>query len=353
MIRIPAGSTTAGGGGGATTLNAITAATGAVTIASGNNTGIVWNWANTTDSTLAFTIGETTAATNGTLDVNGIPNQVLFELDTLAASTMSPFRVKSRGSVVVAVSPSAPQLLFPVGTAVNPNLAFAGQVGDGIYFSAPGEMDIAIAGTQRFIFQAGAFSTPDGTAAAPSVRSAGGAHGLFWGSTVVGVSTGGIENSRFAAGVFQHSKSTADAVSYAHNFRKSRGTVAIPTVITTGDVVMTLSAAPYLGATNTYRETGRIEITSTGTISDATTGVGSILTLYGKTQGTDATVQPTLIITNGSTATIKFAGTGMFTANATTACALTAVGPAGANTTVQTWFTVTDSGGTVRYIPCF
>ena len=55
------------GGGGSTALSAITAATGANTIASGNNYDQIWNWALTTNSHSAFTFGETTAATSGTL----------------------------------------------------------------------------------------------------------------------------------------------------------------------------------------------------------------------------------------------------------------------------------------------
>lgn len=46
-------------------------------------------------------------------------------------------------------------------------------------------------------------------------------------------------------------------------------------------------------------------------------------------------------------------GAPMMTANGSVATALTAVGPAGANTTVQEWFTITNAAGTVRYIPAF
>jgi len=47
------------------------------------------------------------------------------------------------------------------------------------------------------------------------------------------------------------------------------------------------------------------------------------------------------------------AGSGAWTANGTTSVSLTAVAPAGAHATVQEWLTITDSAGTVRYIPCF
>lgn len=51
-------------------------------------------------------------------------------------------------------------------------------------------------------------------------------------------------------------------------------------------------------------------------------------------------------------ATFQFAAGG-FSANTTVATVLGSLGPAGANTTVQEWFTIKNSGGTTRYIPCF
>jgi hypothetical protein len=44
---------------------------------------------------------------------------------------------------------------------------------------------------------------------------------------------------------------------------------------------------------------------------------------------------------------------GAFTADGTTATTMTSLGPTGAHTTVQEWFTVTDASGTVRYIPAY
>jgi hypothetical protein len=55
----------------------------------------------------------------------------------------------------------------------------------------------------------------------------------------------------------------------------------------------------------------------------------------------------------GNAAPIKFVDAGSFTANGTTAVTLTALGPAGAGTTVAEWLTIVDSAGTTRYIPCF
>jgi len=46
-------------------------------------------------------------------------------------------------------------------------------------------------------------------------------------------------------------------------------------------------------------------------------------------------------------------GSGAWTANGAVATALSSVGPSGAHTTVQEWFTVKNASGTVRYIPAF
>ena len=322
-------------------LNAITAATGAVTIASGNNTGIVWNWANTTNSTIAHTFGETTAATNGT-STSGVPNQVLLKINTLANSTQSPLSVFSRDTHAFSVDPSNPAILANIASNSNPSYSFANDSDTGVFHPATNTVGIAAGGTDV----AHIFNSANGGFLSVSVN---GSHPNIVPNTAIAANN----NSSTSSGLRLNYVNTADSSVGTISILRSRGTIASPTVITTGDTLSSLSSYAYLGATNTYRETGRWECTSKGTISDATTGVGSIWTLYGKTQGTDVTVQPALVVTDGSTATIKFAGTGMSTANATTACAITAVGPAGANTTVQEWLTVTMPSGNVRYIPCF
>lgn len=343
---------------GGAALSALTAATGANTLASGNNSGQVWNWALTTDSTIAHTFGETTAATSGT-STSGVPNQAILKLTTLASSTASPLTVYSRGNHVFSVSPSTTQLLIASGTVAAPSIAFARSTNTGIndQNGGAGTLSISAAGTEVVRYGSGGFRVVPGAANSPSITNQTFVNaGLFWdsgGSAVLGVSINSEENTYWSAGATRKTKSTADAVGYALNFRKSRGTVASPTVITTGDTLMTISGYGYLGSTNTYREAARIQFDSAGTIGDSTTGIGSVTTIYGTTQGTDSTPQPAIVITGGSTATFKFAGTGMFTANNTVATAITSVGPTGANTTVQEWLTIKNAAGTTRYIPCF
>ncbi len=307
-----AGVTVWAAAGGSSTWDTIGAAAGDGTTANGTNR-IVYQTAPTADSRIAWRFTESAAATNGT-STSGVPNQVLLRVDTLAASTQSPLSVYSRGSFVFAVSPTAVKIL--VASASTPVYSFAAATTGGLGFDGSGVAMWSGNGTKVFILNNASITqaaAQDFTA--PFIcNNSSGVNGFSFsnsGTANVGVSvddgtTNGVENSRWIYGAYQLSKGTADAVAYALNFRKSRGTVASPTVITTGDVLSTVSGYAYLGATNTYRETARIEVTSKGTISDATNGVGSIVTFYGKTQGTDVTVQPTVIITDGSTATVRF-----------------------------------------------
>lgn len=325
---------------GSVALSEVSAATGAVTIASGNNTGIVWNWANTSDSTICHTVGETSAATNGT-STSGIPNQVLLKLITVAASTQSPLSVYSRAAHVFSVSPTTRQILGTAGTKAAPTYSFVDDPGGGIFYQT-GAIGFSLAGTDNFNI-----ITNPNCVILDSGGSANSA-GISFSDTIARF---GSRNTANEGGVFDVGNAAATTKGFVLRFTKARGTPAVPTVITTGDVLGNLSASGYLGVTNAFREAAKISFTSAGTISDATTGIGSIVTISGTTQGTDSTPQPTLVITGGSTATIKFAGTGMFTANGSTIATIGATCPG--NAAVQEWLTVTDAAGAVRYIPCF
>jgi hypothetical protein len=104
-------------------------------------------------------------------------------------------------------------------------------------------------------------------------------------------------------------RGSADATAYAINARKSRGTVASPTVITTGDDLLTISGYGYVGATNTYRQAAQILLDSTGTISDATTGIGGMAVIATTLAGTDSTVQENIRFAGGSQPYSQWAAT--------------------------------------------
>jgi hypothetical protein len=139
-----------GGGGGSTALSALTAATGSNTIASGNNSGQAWNWALTTDSTIAWTLGETTAATGGTV-TSGIPNQMLAKFSTLASSTASPLEVYVRGTYAGGFSSTSAQYLAGAGTCANPPISFAADAAAGWFRSAANVIQYCAAGSAQFI----------------------------------------------------------------------------------------------------------------------------------------------------------------------------------------------------------
>jgi len=281
-------------GGGSSTWTSVTAATADSTTA--NSTWqIIYNTAPTADSKNAWTFGETSAATGGTI-TSGIPNQNLLRISTLAASTQSPLRIDSRGGHVFSVGSTTRQILATAGTAANPAYAFAGALGTGV--STVGitkggtPFAISVGGVTVADFDGAGIGLPFvGTAASPVIIGCASADcGFFFPSSAnMAFAVANKEIFRWGVGVIQPSYAAADAVGYALNFRKSRGTVASPTVITTGDDLATISGQAYVGATNTYRNASTIRLDSTGTISDATTGVGGEIVLATMKQGVDTT----------------------------------------------------------------
>lgn len=313
-LSLSAGSLTATGS--SPTLDVITAAAGNQSGIANANFNIRWNWAKTSDSTTAFEFGESVAATGGT-STSGVPNQVLGKFSTLASSTMSPLSVYSRGNHVFSVSPTTRQILATDGVEATPAYSFASDTDTGMYVGTGNDLSFTSGGVrgmeiyQNLIFfrhQAG-FSTA-GTAAAPAVASGGLDTGIFFvdGTGAVGLTMDGVENSRFSLGLFQPSRAVASSAAYALNARKSRGTVASPTVITTGDDLLTVSGYGYVGATNAYVEASRILLDSTGTISDSSTGIGGTISLQVRAVGGSVT-EVASITSAGLTSTVYFGST--------------------------------------------
>lgn len=265
------------GGAGGTTLNGITAATASQAGISNADFNIRWNWQKTTNSETAFEFGESAASTNGT-STSGVPNQVLLKLSTVASSTMSPLSVYSRGSHVFSVSPSARQLLAYDGTTTNPAYSFTSGTNYGLHKPGTG-LSLVVNGVERLIVDPnGTYIGTAGTGIAPSLANLSTQWGFFFPTGALAISEGGAgEGARFSSGVFQPSKGSADAVAYAINARKSRGTVASPTAITTGDDLLTISGYGYVGGTGTYVEAANITFDSTGTIANNSTGVGGVI----------------------------------------------------------------------------
>lgn len=280
-------SATPSGGGGAT-LNGITAATANQAGIANADFNVRWNWAKTTNTTNSFELGEATAATGGT-STSGVPNQTLMKLSTLAGSTMSPLSVYSRGSHVFSVSPDTRQILAADGSLSTPTYSFVGNTAVGLA-QINGHLVLqAATGNSVFVYAGGLLASrfntvntlipPGSSTSVGLMDTAYTTTGLSWPATntlAVVDSTDG-EWVRFGSRLLQLNRGSADAVAYAINSRKSRGSVAAPTVITTGDSLLTISGNGYVGATNTYQEAARITFDSTGAISDSATGIGGVM----------------------------------------------------------------------------
>lgn len=162
--------TTLNAASGSATWDTIGAAAGSNTTANGTN-NIVYNTAPTADSKVAWTFGETTAATNGT-STSGVPNQVLLKLATLAASTQSPLSIYVRGSHFASVSPTAGQFLFGTPSNSTPHLANAASINTGINL-VNGEVDFVVSGAKQASIVSGAFNVPDGAVSFPGIANNG------------------------------------------------------------------------------------------------------------------------------------------------------------------------------------
>src|SRR3990167_4962486 len=194
--------------GGGATLDGITAATADEAGIANADRNIVWNWQKITNSEVAFTLGETAAATNGT-STSGVPNQVLVKLATLANSTMSPLSVYSREAHVFSVSPTVAQILATNGNASNPIYGFAADTDNGMYSAGANQLNFATGGTLRVSLDNFRMTLAySGAANSPVLAlNTGTDLGLFTtdASTHFGVSVGGLELLRWVAGAVQHS----------------------------------------------------------------------------------------------------------------------------------------------------
>ena len=278
------------GSGGGAALNDITAATGDQAGISNADNNIRWNWAKTTNSEVAFEFGESAASTNGT-STSGVPNQYITKFSTVTASTASSAGFYSRGNHVFSVSPTSTQLLAANGSSAAPVYGFASNLGHGIS-AGSSFIAISVGGATTNLFLAAATRFPSGSATAPSVTDQNNVTtGLYWptGNELGIVDTTDGQWVRWGSRFQQVNRGSADTTAYALNFRKSRGTVASPIVITTGDDLATISGYGYVGASNTYREAAQIKFDSVGTISDATNGIGGIIRLSTQKQGANTT----------------------------------------------------------------
>lgn len=103
--------------------------------------------------------------------------------------------------------------------------------------------------------------------------------------------------------------------------------------------------------------TGSLRLTSTVTLGSAQTnflqiaGAATSVAPELSTQGGDTNAD--LKLTPKGTGNLIMGNSSSFTANGSVATAMSSLGPTGSHATIQEWFTIKDSAGTVRYIPAF
>ena len=281
--------------GGGAALSALTAATGANSINNGDNLQ-TWNWAKTTNSSGGFLITENTAATGGTT-TSGVPNQYLLRLGTIASSTASPLVVYHLGAHVFSVYTGNPgQVGFTKNASGGgaPIITFSTDLDTGIDSDAANQLTLMTNGSVTARLKTtGWTSVATGTASAAAYGWANG-EGFYTvsGDEIgIGLSDGVSRGQQYlfsgSLSTLRMTKATVDTVSHIVEYRKARGDLSAPTVITTGDDLGLIEFKGHVGVTNTYQRAAYILGDSTGTISDSATGIGGIIRFAVATVGAE------------------------------------------------------------------
>lgn len=320
-----------------TALNNVTAASSTATLANGNNP-IVWNWAQTTDSQVAFTFGESSAATGGSAA------QDLVQISTIGSSTANPLRVKARGSDVLLVSNTGAVTVSSAGavslsgtsTSISCTANYSGAVtiAAGSSASTGGAVSLT----------AGASSGGTGGAVTITTGNGGSVSGSQSGDLTI--STG--SSSAYKVGDITIRTPTAPSGSYgiAGNIGILSSDISSPS---TGGSI-SLTAGDQNGSfVNSNAGGGSVSITagnSANTYSGSTGGSVNI------TAGNSTSnIGGDIVLTTGTgseNGKINFVHCNV--ANGTVATTITSLGPTGASTTIVGWLAI-KVNGTARYVP--
>ena len=200
-------------------------------------------------------------------------------------------------AVETALGASSPFLLPLSKGGTNANLTAAA---GGLVYSTASALAIQAPGTSGYFAISGGTGAPTwfnlfGTAnywiAAQTIASGTG--------TTVGLFS--VASDTTATGLSYFSQASADADSFDAIFRKSRGTVGTPTVITTADELGTIQFSGYGGASG-YVVGAAIKAISSGTIAD--TRIPAQLEFWTGTNATPSVLTKRMTIDNVGLATI-------------------------------------------------
>ena len=238
------------------------------------------------------------------------------------------------------------RILGALGSAVAPTYSFTDNATAGMFASST-IVGVSVDGATRLAIANTGIYTVQGNATTPAIADQFFADsGLYFETGVLGFSVLNVENIRLHPGLLRAAKGSADATGYAITCRKSRGTVASPTVITTGDDLATINGYGYVGATNTYQLGGYIRLDSSGTVTDAANGFAKDI-FFGTNTATNASSDSVGIMADGTIKLFKNDSTGAGTPLLGTNC------PASTLTAPYTWMKFTSNDGSAVYVPAW
>lgn len=305
------------------TLNGITAATGANTIANGDNAQ-TWQWSLTTAAKAGFKLTELAAATGGS------GSQFLLDVGTLSASTANPFRVQARGVDAINVSNTGAVQIGPTGTqTTSPAFVLRTANANSV---ASGDITLSVGNVAFGSAVAGTFTINGGQSTTTQSGNSGGIVLTGGAAGAVASVAGGPIVLTSGAG----STTTTGGVGGALNLTAGAGGLAAAG----GAVTISGGAGGATGSGGAVTvQAGARGSTGAGsnvnlTASNGSSGVGGDITL---TTGTGST--------NGA---VNFVNTNV--ANGSVATTITSLGPTGASTTIVGWLKI-KVGGTTQYIP--
>ncbi len=157
----------------------------------------------------------------------------------------------------------------------------------------------------------------------------------------------GVDASPARSAVESYGTGTATAFS-TMNLRRGNGTAAVPSAVQSGDLLFGYVGTGY--GNSVFIDGGGAGMLGWASQTYSNTVGGTELAFNITANGAVVNSEALRILNSGQ---LKFTGAANFSANGAVATAMSSVGPTGSHTTIQTWLTITDSGGVVRYIPAF
>lgn len=250
-------------------------------------TGVLYPVASGSDNTKVAKTGDMmTGQLTNTSSITVTGNGGVYGLEVSSNVSLAGAVYSANGNIGIGTADPAGkltvasgQILGPVGTAAAPAYSFIGDPDTGVYRSAANRIGFAANG-------------------AGSVQIGGGAPRL-----VVSNTSSFSSNSNGELLQLENNSGADDIASYfasggsggsVFSMRKSRGTIAAPTLITTADTLGQLIGYGYVGATNGYQAATRILFDSGGTISDSPTGIAGIMRFLTADTGGEPTERLTI-----------------------------------------------------------